>query len=677
MALSVSLPPPHQFPLKKRLALRNEIGDDKELLKSPDDNLFKIAPFVDHPGPNFFCTCKEARGVTLSKMNLNGSKPLKNIFYHVDIRRVVDLNLSCCDLSNLTDDYIPNSLPDTLKDLDLSEAKNIPTTLIIRALNAKNIEKLNLGNCDLSNLREEDIPESLPGTLKDLDLSKAKNIPTTLIIRALNAKNIKKLNLGDCNLSKLKENDIPYPLADTLKTLTLTMSNPTSYYAKNIPQQLIKSALVSKNLAELNLGSCDLINLREEDIPEFLPDTLKTLTLYYPCAKNIPKKLIKTALVSKNLEELNLGGCDLINLTEEDIPESLPDTLKTLTLDCAKNIPKKLIKTALVSKNLAELNLGSCDLINLTEEDIPEFLPDTLKTLAIFYAKKIPQQLIKSALVSKNLAELNLGGCDLINLTEEDIPESLPDTLKKLVMHYAKNIPQKLIKTALVSKNLAELNLAGCDSLNLREEDIPESLPDTLKILILENIEKDNAPLSKFFISALASKNLAELNLGGCDLSNLREEDIPKSLPDTLKILIFTNIEKDNAPPSKFFSSALASKNLAELNLEGCDLSNLREDDIPESLPDTLKILDLSKAKKIPLKLITSALVSKGIKQLDLEGCDLSVLTNNNPMLAKDYYIPILFSDTLEQLYLNEATNIPFKLILMAKEKNKLQIHTR
>ena len=63
-----------------------------------------------------------------------------------------------------------------LKKLNLGEAENIPPDLISRVLTA-GIKDIDLSECDLSGIK---VPETLPDSIKKLDLWNAKNVPDGL-----------------------------------------------------------------------------------------------------------------------------------------------------------------------------------------------------------------------------------------------------------------------------------------------------------------------------------------------------------------------------------------------------------------------------------------------------------------------------------------------------------------
>ena len=249
----------------------------------PDNMFSEIAQYFKPENnviiSHFLSTCKTANQCTLDKMSLNRKNPVQNIFNQVTNRKVKELDLSYCDLRGVI------------------------------------------------------VPETLPASLKALNLRYAKNIPPELMSRALASDSIEEINLSDCDLSILTDDDIPNPLPDTLKTLNLE-------WARNIPPQLIKSALAS-NIEELDLYGCDLSILTDDDIPNPLPASLKKLNLRH--ARNIPPALISRALASDSIEELALCGYDLSILTDDDIPNPLPASLKKLNLRQAINIPPELI----------------------------------------------------------------------------------------------------------------------------------------------------------------------------------------------------------------------------------------------------------------------------------------------------------------------------------------------
>ena len=200
----------------------------------PSDMFSEIAKYIpknDKPIiPSFLSTCPNARASVLYTMDLSNKKPVKDIFDKVSKRKVTHLNLNSCNLSNLTDDDIPETFPANLKRLDLEKPRNIPPALISRALASDSIEVLGLYRCDLSNLTDDNIPNPLPASLKKLNLGSARNTPPALISRALASNSIEELNLFYCDLSGV---DVPETLSDSLKRLYLSR-------AKNIPPALIK-----------------------------------------------------------------------------------------------------------------------------------------------------------------------------------------------------------------------------------------------------------------------------------------------------------------------------------------------------------------------------------------------------------------------------------------------------
>ena len=108
------------------------------------------------------CRCfNEHKTVQRLRAQYTGSN---TIFSFVHDKKVECLALRG-DLAGIT---VPGLLPAVLKEFDLYDAYNIPTELINRALHSSTIEKLDLSGC---NLAEIIVPESLPASLKELELS--------------------------------------------------------------------------------------------------------------------------------------------------------------------------------------------------------------------------------------------------------------------------------------------------------------------------------------------------------------------------------------------------------------------------------------------------------------------------------------------------------------------------
>ena len=101
----------------------------------PDNMFSEIAKYFK-PENNviifhFLSTCKTANQCTLDKMSLNRKNPVQNIFNQVTNRKVKELDLSYCDLRRV---IVPETLPASLKALNIRQAKNIPPELIFRII---------------------------------------------------------------------------------------------------------------------------------------------------------------------------------------------------------------------------------------------------------------------------------------------------------------------------------------------------------------------------------------------------------------------------------------------------------------------------------------------------------------------------------------------------------------
>ena len=203
------------------------------------------------------------------------------------------------------------------------------------------------------------------------------------------------------------------------------------------PESNIFDQITRRQIIDLDLSNCNLIKIK---IPKPLPPSLKKLNLNR--ATNIPTALISMALQSQNIEELYLYRYNLIGI---HIPEALPASLRRLDLKIAKNIPPSFILRALQSNTIEILDLFGCDLKILTEANIPEIFPISLKTLNLNFATNIPTALISMALQSQNIEKLYLYQCNLIGI---HIPKTLPASLTELDLRRATNIPPELISIA-------------------------------------------------------------------------------------------------------------------------------------------------------------------------------------------------------------------------------------
>ena len=101
----------------------------------PDNMFSEIAQYFKPENnviiSHFLSTCKTANQCTLDKMSLNRKNPVQNIFNQVTNRKVKELDLSYCDLRRV---IVPETLPASLKALNIRQAKNIPPELIFRII---------------------------------------------------------------------------------------------------------------------------------------------------------------------------------------------------------------------------------------------------------------------------------------------------------------------------------------------------------------------------------------------------------------------------------------------------------------------------------------------------------------------------------------------------------------
>ena len=248
-----------------------------------------------------------------------------------------------------------------------SIAKNISNLHLYNINSNCNINKLNdslkklteLKNLNLSIEYDFPINFRIPDKIQTLSLSliiysnSKVNIPdsvTTLSIKfPINESNIKLDNIIPITVKNLTLDNYTHPLINVIpnqiETLTLVNCDDISF--------------ISDEYKELKSLSFKYYNPIDKSTILTLPIPLSVITLIFS-----DTCLIKLSEIPEHIKNLHIGR---YILEGEDI--KFPSTIETLTFGDEFNL---LLKPGIIPDSVTELNLGSCNYIDLTEGIIPK-----------------------------------------------------------------------------------------------------------------------------------------------------------------------------------------------------------------------------------------------------------------------------------------------------------------
>ncbi|MFX1237044.1 MAG: TIR domain-containing protein [Promethearchaeota archaeon] len=340
----------------------------------------------------------------------------------------------------------------------------------------------------------------------------------------------------------------------------------------------------SLNLSEKGIKDISHIKVIDKEIAE----ALKILNL----SKNEElRKLSKSLLNFKNLEELNLEGC----ITLKELPNTLSElvNLRVLNLKGCVSI-RSLPKTIGALINLEVLN---CEAEPPIPEDAPLMvlgqLKEKMKKLGLADAKGL-EMVTDEIGELKNLRELNLKKCSKL--------KALPKSMGNL-------------------SNLKKLNLSNCTDLT--------KFPDEMSNLIsLKEIDFSGKALESIPKFMLSLKNLEVIDFSYCFLipydlkfdldfdASQHSKPFPEEISQitSLKKLDFKGCDKIKNLPDSMDKLI----NLSELNMEYCE----GLESLPERLGDLASLQKLNFAKCKNLKNLPETIGDlKNLEELDCSEC--------------------------------------------------------
>ncbi|KAG0584173.1 hypothetical protein KC19_3G190400 [Ceratodon purpureus] len=265
-----------------------------------------------------------------------------------------------------------------------------------------------------------------------------------------------------------------------------------------------------RNLEELDLGGCEKLNSLPESIGRL--QKLQKLDLEGSSIGSLPESFGELC----NLEELDLRGCEKLNT----LPESIGRLQKLRKLNMAWSGIGSLPESFGELCNLEELDLRECEKLNTLPDSIGRL--QKLRMVHLFSSGigSLPESFDELC----NLEELDLRGCEKLNT----LPESIGRLQKLQKLDLTRSGIGSLPESFGELCNLDELDLWECAKLNT----LPESIGRLQKLRKLNMAWSGFGSLPESFGELC---NLEELNLRGCEKLNTLPESIAK-LPKLRKL---------------------------------------------------------------------------------------------------------------------------------------------
>ncbi|XP_044736974.1 E3 ubiquitin-protein ligase SlrP-like [Chrysoperla carnea] len=387
---------------------------------------------------------------------------------------------------------------------------------------------INSNTLCLTNMNLTNLPNYLPNTLQQLNISGncLQILPNAL------PPLLEELNVTDNKLQTLPEN-----LPNSLQRL-IVMENCIQYLPNNLPeslQQLDLSFNALKSLPNtaqpfrsnfITLQELDLSHNQFEHIPENLPYSLRILNMSHNCIEILPNQLphslrqldisdnkitvLPDNLLPNSLWLLNISGNNI-----KQLPNQLPNALRQF--DCAYNSIRILPTT--LPNSIQELNISGNYL-----ECLPNQLPSSLQRLNAhrndlnIFPNNLPQSLITINLADNllcNWPEKLPLALEILDVSYNDfisLPNNLPNSIKEL--HAQHNFIRRLpisLPNCMRFINLSDNQLTQLSSAieglstntNINIENNPLSLETIDMINRLFNDSSNNRRLPTIFFNTV------------------------------------------------------------------------------------------------------------------------------------------------------------------------------
>eukprot|EP01114_Cavostelium_apophysatum_P020015 TRINITY_DN6597_c0_g2_i1.p1 TRINITY_DN6597_c0_g2~~TRINITY_DN6597_c0_g2_i1.p1 ORF type:complete len:575 (-),score=128.27 TRINITY_DN6597_c0_g2_i1:11-1735(-) len=299
---------------------------------------------------------------------------------------------------------------------------------------------------------------------------------------------------------------------------------------------------IPSNLYLLRINLCKL----DEGVLFYLPRNLHSLILNNCSVKNHDLEFLPP-----NLKRLALGECK--EITDEAI-RNLPRGIQRLTLSACEKLTNAAIKGLPPHVQVLEFTGSKA----ITDEGLA-YLPSTLQRLSITSCSNVTARGFKNLPKGVEYLDLIHTGARL----GEDF-KNLPESVCEMRFCSCNMITKTTVQ--YIPKNVLRLSLIHCTDLSV---ELLRNLPPNLDFLSLYGCGSDE------LLEALP-RNLAELDLSEC--SRITDSGV-KNLPATLKKLYMRH-----TPITDEGLSNLPCKNLEELDIGSCNVTDGGLRFLPSSL---------------------------------------------------------------------------------------------
>eukprot|EP00066_Takifugu_rubripes_P005777 XP_003970078.2 PREDICTED: PH domain leucine-rich repeat-containing protein phosphatase 2 [Takifugu rubripes] len=301
------------------------------------------------------CQRNHLGALTLSGFTLRTLNASSNRLTTVNVYPVPN-QLTYMDLSQNLLEYLPDWVCDSRKIEMLDVTHNLLTELPSRLLNSLSLRKLLAGNNHLQ--RVPDLLDHVPLEVLDLQHNRLVELSESLFYKALN---LKYLNVSANALGKIPPSSESEESLSTLQELYLTGNNLTENCgALLVGHQNLRVLHIAYNQL-LSFPASKLSKLEQLEELNLSGNKLKTIPSTVSSCKRLHTLIAHSNHITVFPEILNLPEIKLVDLscnelTEIQLPDSLPATLQELDLTGNNSLTLEH-KTLNLFSNIATLKL--------------------------------------------------------------------------------------------------------------------------------------------------------------------------------------------------------------------------------------------------------------------------------------------------------------------------------
>ena len=574
----------------------------------------------------------------ISAVTLCSADEGTRLFAGIKHKTLEDLELSEINLTTAAVEALGQSLSElsALRRLEMSGVTFCSAeegTKLFAGIKHETLEDLELSGINLTTAAAESLGQSLPelSALRALRVSgliKCSDDAVTRLITAIKHKTLKRLELGEMNLTPTAAVALGQSLQELpfLQYLKISGSDGCSLELDfSILRELeisgvteLSTAAVTRLIDVIKQKPVEKLELSEVQCPtsaiakalgQLLPElsalqTLKISSLA-ECPDDAVTKLI-TAVKHKTLNKLDLCEINLTLTIAESLAQSLAElpALQTLAIsgltECSDEAVTRLVSaikhTTLEELELSEMNLTSAAAVTLSQS-LPE-LPS----------------LQKLEISGSDGCSLQLEFLVLRELKIKRWPELSAEAVTRLI-------------DVIKHKPLEKLELSETHLTSAVAEALGQLLPElsALKTLKISGLAQCSDDVVTKLATAIKHKTLEKLTLCEMNLKSTIAKSLAQSLPEltALRTLKLSGLIKCSDEVATTLGAVIKHKTLEKLDLSKIHLTSAVTESLGQSLPElsalrTLKVSGLIECSDDAVTRLVAAIKHKTLEELAL-----------------------------------------------------------